>query len=129
MTVGNPHCVIFVDVPSAELAGRLGPALEAHPIFPRRANVQFVRVADRGRIQVEVWERGAGRTLSSGSSACAAAAASVRLGRCDGAVTVAMPGGELHVGVSPAFDLTLLGPVRRVAEGTLADEFEREASG
>ena len=129
VTVGNPHCVVFVDEPTAALAARLGPALENHPLFPRRTNVQFVRVVDRGRVEVEVWERGAGRTLASGSSACAAAAASVRLGLCDGAVTVAMAGGELEVGVSPAFELTLLGPVRGVAEGTLADELERDTVG
>lgn len=127
VTVGNPHCVVFVDAPTAERAERLGPALETHPAFPRRTNVQIVRVVDRGRIEVEVWERGVGRTLASGSSACAAAAASVRRGLCDGAVTVAMPGGELQVGVSPAFDLTLLGPVRHVADGVLGDEFLREA--
>jgi len=129
VTVGNPHCVVHASELSAEATRRLGPALEADPLFPHRTNVQFVRVVDRGRIEVEVWERGAGRTLASGSSACAAAAASVRLGLCDGAVKVAMPGGELQVGVSPAFDLTLLGPVRRVAEGTLADGFERDAVG
>ena len=122
VTVGNPHCVVFVDAPTAERSERLGPALETHPAFPRRTNVQFVRVVDRGRIEVEIWERGAGRTLASGSSACAAAAAAVRRGLCDGAVTVAMPGGELAVGVSPAYDLTLLGPVRHVADGVLGRE-------
>ena len=122
LTVGNPHCVVCVDVPTPELARRLGPALEAHPAFPRRTNVQFVRVVDRGRIEMRIWERGAGTTLASGSSACASAAASVRLGLCDGAVTVAMPGGELAVGVGVDFALTLLGPVRKVADGILAEE-------
>ena len=123
VTVGNPHCVVFVDAPTAERSERLGPVLETHPAFPRRTNVQLVRVVDRGRIEVEIWERGAGRTLASGSSACAAAAAAVRRGLCDGAVTVAMPGGELTVGVSPAYDLTLLGPVRHVADAVLGREF------
>jgi diaminopimelate epimerase len=124
--LGNPHCVVFVDAPTAELARRLGPALETHPSFPRRANVQFVRVVDRGRIELQIWERGAGYTLASGSSACAAAAACVRLGWCDEEVTVAMPGGELAVGVGADFALTMLGPVRKVAEGTLAEELLRE---
>ena len=127
VTVGNPHCVVFVDVPAAELARRLGPALEAHPRFPRRTNVQFVGVLDRRRIAVEVWERGAGYTLASGSSACAAAAASVRLGLCDADVTVVMPGGELAIGVGADFSLTLLGPVRKVAEGSVAAELLRDA--
>lgn len=127
VTVGNPHCVVLADAPTPELARRLGPALESHPAFPRRTNVQFVRVVDRGRIELQVWERGAGYTLASGSSACAAAAACVRLGLCDGDVTVAMPGGELAVGVAADYALTLLGPVRKVAEGTLAEELRREA--
>jgi diaminopimelate epimerase len=102
VTVGNPHCVVFVDTPTPELARRLGPALEAHPAFPRLTNVQFVRVVDRGRIEMQIWECGSGYTLASGSSACAAAAACVRLGRCDGEVTVAMPGGELSAGAARA---------------------------
>jgi len=127
LTVGNPHCVVCVDVPTPELARRLGPALEAHPAFPRRTNVQFVRVVDRGRIEMQIWERGVGITLASGSSACAAAAACVRLGLCDGDVTVAMPGGELEITVAAGYQLTMLGPVRKVAEGMLADELLRQA--
>jgi diaminopimelate epimerase len=71
---------------------------------------------------MQIWERGAGYTLASGSSACAAAAAAVRLGRCDPDVTVAMPGGELAIGVDAAFEVTMLGPVGKVAEGLVADE-------
>ncbi len=126
VTVGNPHCVVHVDAPSAELCRHLGPALEVHPLFPCRTNVQFVHVVDRRRIVMEIWERGAGRTLASGSSACAAAAASVRLGLCDGDVTVAMPGGELAIGVGAEFSVTLLGPVRKVACGNVADELLRD---
>ncbi len=122
VTVGNPHCVVFVDAPTEALARRLGPALEAHPLFPKRTNVQFVRVVDRHHIAMEIWERGAGYTLASGSSACAAAAAAVRLGVCEGDVTVAMPGGELAIGVGAGFELTLLGPVRKVADGRVAEE-------
>lgn len=122
VTVGNPHCVVHVDEPTEALARRLGPALESHELFPRRTNVQFVRVVDRHRIVLEIWERGAGYTLASGSSACAAAAASVRLGLCAGDVTVAMPGGELAIGVGPDFALTMLGAVGKVAEGRVAEE-------
>lgn len=122
VTVGNPHCVVHVDDPSEALARRLGPVLETHPLFPNRANVQFARVVDRHRIVLEVWERGAGYTLASGSSACAAAAASVRLGLCEREVTVVMPGGELAIGVGAGYELTMLGPVRRVAEGIVTEE-------
>ena len=122
VTVGNPHCVIHVDELSAELAQRLGPVLETHALFPNRTNVQFVRVLDRHRIAIEIWERGAGYTLASGSSSCAAAAASVRLGLCKGNVTVAMPGGDLEIGVGSDYNLTMLGPVKKVANGVIADE-------
>lgn len=122
VSMGNPHCVVFADAPTDALARRLGPALETHPLFPHRTNVQFVRVVDRRRLEMQIWERGAGYTLASGSSACAAAAAAVRLGRCDPDVTVAMPGGELAIGVDAAFEVTMLGPVGKVAEGLVADE-------
>ncbi len=122
VTVGNPHCVVHVDALSSASTQRLGPALEVHASFPRRTNVQFVHVVDRRRLEMEIWERGAGRTLASGSSACAAAAASVRLGRCDARVTVVMPGGALEVEVGADFAVTMLGPVGKVAEGTVSDE-------
>lgn len=128
VTVGNPHCVVFVDAPTEDLARRLGPVLEVHPLFPHRTNVQFAHVVDRHRIVLEIWERGAGYTLASGSSACAAAAAAVRLGRCEGNVTVAMPGGELAIGVGAGFELTQLGPVAKVAEGLVAEDLLREVA-
>jgi len=99
VTVGNPHCVVFAENASRELALRVGPLLEHHDLFPNRTNVQFMTPIDRHRIRIEIWERGAGYTLASGSSSCAAAAAAVRLGFCDDPVTVAMPGGELRIGV------------------------------
>jgi diaminopimelate epimerase len=112
------------------LAQRLGPALETHILFPARTNVQFVQVLDPHRIKIEIWERGAGYTLASGSSSCAAAAASVRLGHCArGAVTVVMPGGDLEIGVDGDYALTMLGPVGRVADGVIADEVFRGTGG
>lgn len=127
VTVGNPHCVVHTDEVSAGLATRLGPLLERHEIFPNRTNVQFVKVIDRNRIKIEIWERGAGYTLASGSSSCAAAAASVRLGLCTHDVTVAMPGGELSIFVSPDFSIHMTGPAEKVAEGTIAPELQRDA--
>ncbi len=127
VSMGNPHCVVHVDETSPELALRLGPRLETHPLFPNRTNVQFVEVLDRNRIRIEIWERGAGYTLASGSSACAAAAASVRLGLCDGDVTVIMPGGSLRIGVGADYAVTMLGGVGKVAKGDLADELLADA--
>ncbi len=121
-TLGNPHCVVLLDAVSEETARTYGPVLEHHPNFPNRTNVQFVQVLDRQNIRVEIWERGAGYTLSSGSSSCAAAAVAHRLGLVDGAVTSHMPGGELAIALDEAFHATMTGPVVQVHDGVMADE-------
>jgi diaminopimelate epimerase len=121
--IGNPHCVVFVDDPVTADLGRLGPALEHHALFPRRTNVQVARVVGPQRVRVRVWERGAGETLASGSSACAVAAACVRLGYTDRAVTVVMDGGLLHVQVEDDYRVQLSGDATIVYRGTLAAAF------
>lgn len=118
-TIGNPHCVILLPEVSADLARRYGPVLETHPNFPRRTNVQFVRVLDRANLRIEIWERGAGYTLASGSSSCAAAAVARRLGLVDADVAVHMPGGRIDIAISPDFSLRMTGPVTPVASGSL----------
>jgi diaminopimelate epimerase len=123
--IGNPHCVIFRDSVSPELARTLGPQLETHPLFPNRTNVQFARVMDRGNLRIEIWERGAGYTLASGSSASASAAAAHRLGLTDAVMTVHMPGGRLGIRIDEKNAVTLTGPVTRVASGVLYDEMFR----
>ncbi len=126
VTVGNPHCVLVRDEISEEEARRLGPLLERDPRFPNRTNVQFVRVRDAGNIEIQVWERGAGYTLASGSSSCAAAAVCRRLGLCGPDIQVHMPGGTLAIQVDDAYDLQMTGPVVKVAEGTLSPEMLRD---
>jgi diaminopimelate epimerase len=121
-SVGNPHCVVLCKDASPDLARELGPHLERHPLFPNRTNVQFVRVEDPHRIRIEIWERGAGYTLSSGTSSCAAAAVCRRLGYCESPVAVQMPGGELRVELSSDYRATLTGPVQGVAEGRIGEE-------
>jgi diaminopimelate epimerase len=121
-TLGNPHCVVLCQEASAEAAQRLGPLIEADLRFPRRVNVQFMQVLDRAHLRIEIWERGAGYTLASGSSACAAAAAAHRLGLCDARVTVAMPGGALEVAIAADWNVTLRGPVTRVWQGSFFEE-------
>jgi diaminopimelate epimerase len=124
VSVGNPHCVVFVDHLDERECRRLGPLIEEHPAFPNRTNVQFARVAARDTVDILIWERGAGYTLASGSSSCGAASAAVKNGRCDhGRVRVRMPGGELAVHVRPDWSLRLEGPVEEVCTGTLAQEF------
>ena len=107
---------------SEALARRYGPDLETHPNFPKRTNVQFLRVLDRANIQIEIWERGAGYTLASGSSSCAAAAVARRLGLCDREITVHMPGGTLQITVGDDYAIGMSGPVTAVAAGTIAEE-------
>jgi len=121
-TVGNPHCVIFRDEVTEEDAKRWGPSIESDPRFPNRTNVQFVQRLDPNNLKIEIWERGAGYTLASGSSSCAAAAVACRLGLCNSEVTVHMPGGTLSITVSDHYSLTMTGPVVRIAEGTISAE-------
>lgn len=121
-TIGNPHCVLPLAEVDAALAKQFGPLLETHPSFPNRTNVQFMKVLDRNNVRIEIWERGAGYTLASGSSSCAAAAVAYRLGLCDSAVTVHMPGGKLKIEIGPEFAICMTGPVTRVCAGVIADE-------
>ena len=104
---------------------RMGPSLETHPIFPKRTNVQLAEPSGPDSIHILIWERGAGETQSSGSSACAAASAAVRLGLVTSPVTVESPGGELLVDVDKEFDLRLTGPVAEMARGTFSESMLR----
>jgi len=120
VSVGNPHCVVFVDELDEGYTRKLGPMLEAHPIFPNRTNVQFAKIASRDRVNILIWERGAGYTLASGSSSCAVAAACVRNGFTDRYVTVSMPGGELQVKIREDWSIKMRGPVEEVSSGTIS---------
>jgi diaminopimelate epimerase len=122
LSVGNPHAVLF-DAPFDEAtAKKYGPLVENHAQFPRRTNVQFVRVRDRSTVDALIWERGAGWTLSSGSSSCAVAAACVRAGLTDRTVKVVMPGGTLDVVVHDDWRLEQVGFAQEIAIGTIAGD-------
>lgn len=114
VSVGNPHCVVFGQPVTRERCVELGPHLERHPAFPERTNVQLCEVIDRAQVRVEIWERGAGYTLASGTSASAVAAACMRAGLVGDHVTVKMPGGDLAVRREPSGNLVQSGPARRV---------------
>ena len=128
VSVGNPHCVVFrakgEEWTRDELL-EIGPALATHEIVPRGTNVQLAVPKGPRSLFLRIWERGAGETTASGSSACAAAAAAVRLGLVKSPVTVESPGGELEVAVDRSFALTLHGPVEEVARGRLSPSFLR----
>ena len=121
-TIGNPHCVLPLAEVTPGLAKQYGPDLETHPNFPRRTNVQFLKVLDRKNIQIEIWERGAGYTLASGSSSSAAAAVAHRLGLVDRSLTVHMPGGQIGIEIGDGFSISMTGTVNKVAEGTMHPE-------
>lgn len=125
-TVGNPHCIVLCDNPTPELARRYGPLIESDGRFPNRTNVQFMKVLDRNNIRIEIWERGAGYTLASGSSSTAAAAAAYRLGLCDSAIAVHMPGGKLKIQLSTDFKARMQGPVTLIGAGRIAPEIFEE---
>jgi diaminopimelate epimerase len=121
-TIGNPHCVISSTELSEELARTHGPHIETHASFPKRTNVQFLQVLDRKNIRIEIWERGAGYTLASGSSSSASAAVARKLGLVDSSVTVHMPGGTLGIEIADDFAIRMTGPVTKVSEGVIATE-------
>jgi diaminopimelate epimerase len=122
VSVGNPHAVIQRVPDRAELR-RLGPLVESHSRFPERTNVQLVRVDGDHDLTVGVWERGAGETLSSGTSAVAASAAAVANGWCESPVTVHLAGGDLRVELEDG-RATLTGPAAEICTVELSEEFD-----
>jgi diaminopimelate epimerase len=121
-TIGNPHCVLPLPEISAKLAHEFGPLLETHSNFPRKTNVQFLKVLDRANIQIEIWERGAGYTLASGSSSSAAASVAHKLGLVDRTVSVHSPGGIIKIEIRDGFDIMMTGSVTRVCAGSISPE-------
>ena len=119
VSVGNPHCVVFGEPVTRDRCVELGPHVERHEAFPERTNMQLFEVVDRAHVRVEIWERGAGYTLASGTSASAVAAAAMRAGLVDEHVTVQMPGGDLSVRRDAAGHLVQSGPARRVYRARL----------
>ncbi len=101
VSMGNPHCVIFVRDPDDVDLPMVGPLIENHRIFPNRTNVEFVTVRDRQHLRMRVWERGAGETLACGTGACAALVASVLTGKADREAEVRLNGGVLQIAWSP----------------------------
>jgi diaminopimelate epimerase len=125
VSVGNPHCVaILADLASVDFL-RLGPLIERHPAFPGRTNVQFAQVLSRQAVEARIWERGAGHTLASGSSACAVAAACYDAGLVDSPVTIQMEGGDLVVALDAELNLVLTGPVEETCAGRFSADLIR----
>jgi len=121
-TIGNPHCVLPLPEISEALAREYGPLLETHPNFPRKTNVQFLKVLDRANLQIEIWERGAGYTLASGSSSSASAAVAHKLGLVDQTISVHCPGGIIQIEIRAGFDILMTGSVTKVSDGVICPE-------
>ena len=118
VSMGNPHCVVFVDRLENVDFFRLGPILETHEAFPERANVEFVEVVDRDHVKVRVWERGSGETLACGTGACAVAVAGSLTERTGDNVKVSLRGGDLSIAIDPATGHVLMtGPAEEVFSG------------
>jgi diaminopimelate epimerase len=125
---GNPHTVLVLDEVSPALARELGPQVATHPAFPERTNVQLVQVLDPKTIRIEIWERGAGYTLSSGSSSCAAAAACHELGLVSDTVQVLMQGGAVDVRFDDRGAVTMTGTAELVASGSFGPSLRKALS-
>jgi diaminopimelate epimerase len=123
LSVGNPHCVTFVDNVKDFPVEAMGPQIENHKIFPKRINVEFVQVLDRRELIVRVWERGVGETLACGTGACASAAAAHLLGKTDARIVVHLPGGDLEIEIPKSILMT--GPAQKIFHGMLFEERER----
>ena len=130
--VGNPHCVIVVDDPAAIDLPTIGPAIEKHPMFPNRVNVEFIRPEADGSVRMRVWERGVGETQACGTGATAVGAAAVRLGLATSPVTVRLLGGDLLIevdrtdgGAASGLRVFMTGPAEEVFTGELSDELLR----
>jgi diaminopimelate epimerase len=119
VSMGNPHALLEVEDVDHAPVGELGHALQRHAAFPQSCNVGFAQVLDRGRIRLQVYERGVGETLACGSGACAAVAVLARRGRVDATtgVDVALPGGTLRIYHGADGDLRMAGPATFVYEG------------
>ncbi|MGF1458350.1 MAG: diaminopimelate epimerase [Leptolyngbyaceae cyanobacterium] len=119
VSMGNPHCITFVDDAAAIALAELGPQFEHHSVFPQRINTEFIEVVSRDYLQMRVWERGAGATLACGTGACASLVAGVLTDHCDRAATVELPGGPLHIEWSAVDNrVYMTGPAEKVFTGT-----------
>jgi diaminopimelate epimerase len=118
VSMGNPHCITFVDDVAAIPLEQIGPQFEHHAVFPQRINTEFVQVVRSDYLKMRVWERGAGITLACGTGACASLVAGVLTGRCDRRATIELPGGCLEIEWTIDDRIYMTGPATRVFSGT-----------
>lgn len=119
VSMGNPHCIVFVDDVASFAVAQIGPKFEKHPIFPRRINTEFVQVLGPKEVRMRVWERGAGETLACGTGACATAVACALNGKTGREVTVHLAGGDLQIAWREDNHVMMTGPAATVFEGEI----------
>ncbi len=117
VSMGNPHCVIFVKNVDKFPVREIGPLIENHPFFPRRVNVEFVELKSRSHVKARVWERGAGETLACGTGACAIGVAAARAGKTGRSIKIDLPGGQLGVRWGEDNHVYLTGPTETTYSG------------
>ena len=117
VSMGNPHCVTFVDEVNDDWVLRVGPQIERHPAFPRRVNAEFIQVVSRDEFIMRVWERGSGETLACGTGACASAVAGALTGRTNRTVTAHLRGGDLKLEWASTGEVFMTGPATEVFSG------------
>jgi diaminopimelate epimerase len=123
VSMGNPHCITFVEDVAAIDLPAIGPQFEHHPAFPQRTNTEFIEVVGRDYLKMRVWERGAGITLACGTGACAALVAGVLTGKSDRQATLELPGGPLQIEWDAASNrIYMTGPADRVFSGTVSTQ-------
>lgn len=120
VSMGNPHCVTFVESLSDHWVHGIGPQVEVHPMFPRRVNAEFIEVISPTELKMRVWERGSGETQACGTGACASAVAGVLTGRTDRNVLIHLPGGDLRLEWSDSDEVFMTGPAVEVFQGIWA---------
>lgn len=123
LTVGNPHCIIFMDQVTPELAKELGPYVENADEFPEKTNLQICRKIDTGNLDIEIWERGSGYTKASGTGSCAAAIAAYRKGLMENRINVNQPGGMIQIDIKEDGTIFMTGTVGYIAEMSVAESF------
>ena len=121
VSMGNPHAVIFVDNAEKFPVDKIGPLLEHHPAFPRKCNIEFVQMLDRGNMRMRVWERGCGITLACGTGSCASAVAAVETSRAENLVRVVLDGGELEIEYTPGGHVFMTGSAEEVFRGEIGE--------
>ena len=126
VTVGNPHCVLFMDKLNHEYIKKIGPIVENHPLFPNRTNVQLAKVINENEVKILIWERGAGYTLASGSSSCAVAAACVKSNLTSRELRICMPGGELDIIIRNDWSIKMRGRAEEISMGRFSKDFLRK---